>query len=277
MLDIKEAVRSAQNKYVSLARSLGDRKQRQKQKLFRFDGVKLFCESLQKGVRLSFVLVSEGKIADVINKAKSIFSDVEDSVSCPIIPVEDTLFERISEEQAPEGIICVGEYMAELHCECDGIGNIGEGENILLLESVRDPLNVGAIVRAARALGVDRIIMSRDCADIYSPKTLRASMGCLFSMKLQRVESIPNTVRALRADGRRVFGAALKTDAWRLGEIQVQKRDCVLIGNEGHGLSNEAMDACTGCVYIPMAEGVESLNAATAASVLVWEFFGRYR
>ena len=83
------------------------------------------------------------------------------------------------------------------------------------------------------------------------------------------------SVRELRDAGRRIFAAALDRDSEKLGELETRDGDCVIIGNEGHGLSREAIDSCDGTVFIPMADGVESLNAATAAAVLVWEFFGK--
>jgi TrmH family RNA methyltransferase len=129
-------------------------------------------------------------------------------------------------------------------------------------------------MRVAAALGVDRVIMSRDCADIYNSKTVRASMGAIFALKTDRVESISVAIAQLRDSGRRVFAAALDENAHKLGELEIRKGDCVLIGNEGHGISNEAIQTCDASVYIPMSEGVESLNAATAAAVLAWEFFG---
>ena len=149
-------------------------------------------------------------------------------------------------------------------------------ERVLLLESVRDPQNVGAIIRAAAAFSVDRIVMSRDCADIYNQKAVRASMGALFSMKIDRVDSVSDAICALRGGGRRVFAAALDREAQRLGDLGILPGDCVVIGNEGHGLTKEVIDASTGSVYIPMSDGVESLNAATAAAVLCWEFFGKH-
>ena len=96
-------------------------------------------------------------------------------------------------------------------------------------------------------------------------------------MKIDRVESVSRAIEALRKSGRRVFAAALDEKATRLGETEFKDGDCVVIGNEGHGLSSETIASCDASVYIPMAEGVESLNAAVAASVLMWEFFGSCR
>lgn len=272
----REVITSPQNKYVSLARGLTNKKNREKEQKFRFDGVKLMCEALKKGISISFILASDKEWSSVLEKAEKLYGIKENDIQCPVISVESSVFEKLSEEMAPEGVICVAEYEKELHSDV----NVGQSfsceahEKILILESVRDPQNVGAIVRVAAAFGVDRIIMSRDCADIYNSKTIRASMGTIFSARINRIENIPCVVKDLQGCGRRVFAAALERDSEKLGELEVKTGDCVIIGNEGHGLSQETIEACDGTVFIPMADGVESLNAATAAAVLVWEFFG---
>ena len=271
----REVITSPQNKYVSLARGLTNKKNREKEQKFRFDGVKLMCEALKKGVSVSFILASDREWSSVLEKAERLYGIKENDISCPVISVESSLFEKLSEEMAPEGVICIAEYEKKLHSEI-GAGerfSCDPSEKILILESVRDPQNVGAIVRVAAAFGVDRIVMSRDCADIYNSKTIRASMGTIFSARIDKVADMPCAVRDIRNSGRRVFAAALERDSARLGELQLKAGDCVIIGNEGHGLSQEVIEACNGTVFIPMADGVESLNAATAAAVLVWEFF----
>ena len=273
---IRETVTSSQNKYVSLARSLANKKHRENEKRFRFDGVKLLCEAVKNGLELDFLLIDEGEEQAVLEKVEKLYGVKETDIKCKAIRVASSVFDKLSEEQAPEGVISVAFYALGLHCERDEewLGDVGGDEKILLLESVRDPQNVGAIIRVSAAFGVDRIVMSKDCADIYSSKTVRASMGTLFSMKVDKVADIPCAIRNLTDSGRRVFAAALNREAQRLGEFETVKGDCVVIGNEGHGLSEEAIAACGRTVFIPMSDRVESLNAATAAAVLVWEFFG---
>lgn len=273
----KEIITSSQNKYVSLARGLANKKNRENEKKFRFDGIKLMCEALKKDVRFSYILAMDGEWSFVLEKAEKLYGITKNDILCPVILVERSLFERLSEEMAPEGVICVAEYMGERHfpLESENKFPCDRDESILILESVRDPQNVGAIVRVAAAFGVDRILMSSDCADVYNSKTLRASMGTVFGMNIHKSDDIPCLIRDLRDSGRRVFAAALDRDSQKLGEFKIEKGDCVVIGNEGHGMSADAISACNGTVFIPMADGVESLNAATAAAVLVWEFFGK--
>ena len=272
---VGEVIVSNQNKYVALARALGERKQRQKSSLFRFDGVKLLCEAAKRGVMLDFLLISEGAYESVFEKAEKLYGLDINALNCRIVVVSDVIFDKISEENAPEGVIAVAKYDTARHKELSASEiNVADGERVLLLESVRDPQNVGAILRTAAAFSVDRVVMGKDCADIYSAKTLRASMGAVFALDIDRVDSVSAAVAKLRAGGRRVYAAALDDRAEKLGQTRFSSLDCVVIGNEGHGLSKETIDACDSSVYIPMSDGVESLNAAVAAAVLMWEFFG---
>ena len=270
-----EIITSSQNKYVVLAHLLSQRKQRQKTFLYRFDGVKLLSEALTKGAEIEFLLISESAYEAVDEKLKSLCSQSLGALGCRKVVVSDSVFGKISEENAPEGVIVVARYDGERHRDCTASEiSVHADERVLFLESVRDPQNVGAILRTAAAFSVDRVIMSRDCADIYNSKTLRASMGAVFTLEIDRVDSIGAAIEAVRGCGRRVFAAALDGDALRLGETEFCAGDCVVIGNEGHGLSDETVAVCDSSVYIPMAHGVESLNAAVAAAVVMWEFFG---
>lgn len=98
-------------------------------------------------------------------------------------------------------------------------------------------------------------------------------MGTLFHQRIDRVTDMPSSIRALQKQGRCIYAAALDSTALRLGTAKLSTTDGIVIGNEGHGLSDETIAACTGCLFIPMAEGTESLNAAMAATVCMWEMF----
>ena len=197
-----EIITSSQNKYVSLARALSDRKQRQKSSLYRFDGIKLMCEAVTKGVGIEFLLVSESAYDTVTERARELYTVEIEKIGCRIVAVSDSVFEKISEENSPEGVITVARYDTQRHrvIVADEV-EANEGENILFLESVRDPSNVGAILRTAAAFSVDRVIIGKDCADIYNSKTLRASMGSVFSVRIDRVDSVPRAVARLQKLG----------------------------------------------------------------------------
>lgn len=272
-----EIITSRQNKTISLLASLQKKKAREEEKTFIFDGIKLFSEAVKSGAEIICAVINSDCADSVSEKLLSLYGIDIFSLDIKILYAIPSVFERLTDEKSPEGLVCAAKFMENIHRDIlsgDEL-EIEKNEKILMLESVRDPKNIGAIIRSARAFNVDRIIMSSDCADIYSSKTVRASMGNIFSMKIDRVESIPEAIRRIREIGREVYGAALDESARKLGHDEFASDSVVVIGNEGHGLTRESIEAATGSVYIPMAEGVESLNAGVAASVLMWEFFGK--
>lgn len=264
----KDIISSRQNRDVVETVKLADRKAREKSGLFRMDGVKLAAEAAEKGVALTRAFIRASSLERVEKELGEALSDLRCTV------VEDGVFEKMSEEKSPEGIICIGKYLDNLKkiIKIDsGDGIFADGRRIMLAESLRDPGNLGTVVRSAAALGCERLICSSDCADPYNPRALRASMGALFRTEVIFVPSMPEAISALRENGRRVFAAALDSEAKKLGSFELLPTDCFVVGNEGHGLAEETVASCTHSVYIPMRAGSESLNAAAAATVLLWE------
>ena len=264
----KDIITSRQNRDVVEAVKLLDRKGREKSRLFRIDGIKLAAEAVEKGVELSRVFVRRSSLERVESELGALLGDLRCTV------VEDGTFEKMSEEKSPEGVICIAKYLDNLKnlVKIDsGDPLFADGKRVMLAESLRDPGNLGTVVRSAAALGCERLIAGSDCADPYNPRALRASMGALFRREVVFVPSVAEAVAALRENGRRVFAAALDASARKLGSFELTRTDCFVVGNEGHGLSPETVRSCTHSVYIPMRAGSESLNAAAAATVLLWE------
>ena len=267
-------VTSRQNQAVKSVCALLDKKARRRERLFRFDGIKLLREAVAKGLQIELVAVSEaigdGAYAVVRSLIESGAID-----SKKILYVSEQVFDKMSEEESPEGVITVARFIASRHRELATVEeySIEQGKRILLAESLRDPGNLGTVIRTAAALGIERLIITDDCADIYNPKTVRAAMGGLFSLDIDvvRTSELPTLIGALRAGGRRIYAAALTENAQEIGSIELARGDAFLIGNEGHGLSSEAIKAASGEAIIPMTEGSESLNAAAAAAICIWE------
>lgn len=268
-----EMITSRQNPLVTLTVKLADRKHREREGLFRFDGKKLFLEALAADIPLYAVLLS-ASTAEAILHAAAAYKLAD---GCRLVTLPDDLFCRISEERAPEGVIVLAHALAGLHRTLDVTewskqAPARNAARVLFLESVRDPGNLGTIIRSARAFGTDLLVLSADCADIYNPRVLRAAMGTLFKQPIVRTPDLAAVIRAYRETGR-VFAATLDENAVTLGTNPFMAGDAVVVGNEGHGLSPEVIEAATGSIFIPMAEGVESLNAGVAASVLLWELW----
>jgi len=198
-------------------------------------------------------------------------SGTADRISCPVYTVTESIFEKISTEKSPEGVLSVIKDIDFLHKRYIIYGRDSFCDSKIVLCGVRDPGNLGTMIRTAYAFGVDRVFVSRDCADLWSPKTLRASMGTMFRQPISVIDDEPSFAGRLRAAGCEVYAAALRRDAMKLGGFRMPERVCFAVGNEGHGLSDELIDACVNTVFIPMNPGCESLNAASAATTLIWE------
>ncbi len=144
---------------------------------------------------------------------------------------------------------------------------------ILLAEDMQDPGNVGTLIRTAAAFGFDGVLLSGACADPWGPKAVRASMGGVFRLGIRERTDPAEAMKELAAAGLPVYAAALAVPSERAGRLRFPPAFALAIGNEGHGLRPETISAAEKLVRIPMAPGAESLNAAAAAAVLMWEAF----
>lgn len=142
-------------------------------------------------------------------------------------------------------------------------------ERAIVLENLQDPGNVGTVIRTANAFNIDAVILVGACADLYNPKTVRASMGAIFRQRVLQM-SIEELEAFAEEQALPLFGAALSDNAADLRNVEIH-RAAVAIGSEGRGLSDELLGVCGGEIIIPMNPDSESLNAAVAASVIMWE------
>ena len=265
-------ITSKQNPKIKGVCALAEKRDREAARLFRFDGVKLLIEAIEKGVEIDSVYIRESSFVRIRERLGERFSLINGD---RIILVGDSVFEKMSLEKAPEGVITVAKHIDKIRkiTKIENVELPKAQECVFLAESLQDPGNLGTLIRSAAALGIDRVVVSADSADVYNPKTIRAAMGGLFYISVDRVEQdvFSEYIGALQAAGRRVFAAALDDKAETLDKLALQAGDCFVIGNEGHGLTSETIDACDGSVIIPMRDEVESLNAAAAAVILMWE------
>jgi TrmH family RNA methyltransferase len=222
---------------------------------------------------VTHILVNEEK-ADRIDALLSEFEDDLRHENCRVIYLSDSAFSKISTEKAPQGIISIIKYL-DFFRNLDIIYKedffVFESERALSLYSLRDPGNLGAVIRSASAFGVKHIILSADSADVYNPKTVRAAMGTLFGVKITIVRDFKSFIDAAKSCGRSVYAAELTSGAKSVKEIKLTPSDIFIIGNEGHGIPDDISAACSASVYIPISAGVESLNASVAAAVFMWE------
>ncbi|MCQ2432533.1 MAG: RNA methyltransferase [Clostridia bacterium] len=268
-----QSITSRSNPLIIETGKLAEKKYRQRMHLFCFEGRKLLGEAIEKNVALERIFVTEqarNTCADFLALLDEKYPDL------PVFSVPESVYEKISGENAPQGVFCVAKALDNLifyntiYKKRSHFPTIIK-EKILVCDGMRDPGNLGTVIRTANALGFDRLVLSSDCADVYNPKVVRAAMGALFRMPLDITDDTPAYLASLREAGYDVRAAALRPDAQPLGSFPVTEDTVFVIGNEGHGLSDAVIDTCSGTVIIPMAEGAESFNAAIAASLLMWE------
>ncbi len=269
---LRDIISSRTNPTVKWAASLADKKGRTESRAFIAEGEKLSFEALRRHLPVTHIFVREDRLEQLLPRIREY--DDSSYADCQVICLSEGAFSKISTEKAPQGIISVIKYL-DFFCNMDIIYKedffIPSGERALSLYSLRDPGNLGAVIRSAVAFGVQHIVLSADSADIYNPKTVRAAMGTMFGVKISIVSDFESFVTAAKESGRRIFTAELRDGAKSIKDIGLTGDDIFVIGNEGHGIPTEISSACTGSVYIPISEGAESLNASVAAAVFMWE------
>lgn len=262
-------ITSRHNPLICEVSALLKKRERESAGRFIIDGAKLCCEYIRLiGAPVYLFLCESYK-----NRYDGMLRALEEETGAQLFVtvVSDGAFTKLTEQKAPDGIIAVGESerLGYELLDCSGSYDFAS-ERIIALCSLRDTGNVGTVLRTALALGYDRVLLSSDCADLLSPKTLRASMGAVFAIKVSVCEDLCDAVSFVRAAGRRVFCAELRENSLPLESIALSATDVFIVGNEGHGITPEVSAASNGSVYIPISEQSESLNAAVAASILMW-------
>lgn len=181
--------------------------------------------------------------------------------------LSDAVFAHVSDTKTPQGILAV---VKKMEYGMEDILKEPEKAMLLILDKLQDPGNLGTIFRTAEAAGVSGVILSSDCVDIYNPKVIRSTMGAVYRLPFLYTDDIPGAAAGLKQNGIRLYAAHL--EGRNTYDCENYRTGCAfLIGNEGSGLREEAA-ACADCrIRIPMCGHAESLNAAVAAAVLVFE------
>lgn len=257
-----ERITAKNNEKVKSAVSIRDSvKARRETGLFFLEGARLCTDAAENGVGISrafFTSKAMDKYAEYVNA---------------IIPTADECYEiseeiavKLSDTQNPQGVFCV--------CRSDvtaaEISNINPDGKYIFLENVQDPSNLGAVSRTAEALGIDGMIICGGC-DIYNPKALRASMGSALRLSIMTCDDAVGLIRELGSKGMLTLASTPDSSAQLITEVPMNGGVVCVVGNEGNGVTQEVMSASAKRVTIPMNGRAESLNASTAAAILIWE------
>ncbi|HHX69929.1 MAG: RNA methyltransferase [Miniphocaeibacter sp.] len=244
-------IESKDNKEFKKLKSLKTNSGRKKNKLFLIEGKKMLIEAFESKVSIKNIIINE----DFKN-----LNILKDS-NVNIILLKNSLFNEITEMKNPEGIMA----------SCDFLKNetIDFNNNLLILDNIRDPGNMGTIIRTAESFGYNNILLINGCVNIYNYKVLRSSMGSIFRVNLKEIELKDlNTLKNTHL----LYSMALSNSAESIYNMTDIKKHAIIIGNEANGVNKKIIDISDKNVIIPISKNVESLNAAIAASVTMFYF-----
>ncbi len=246
---------STQNPQIKLWRKLKTSKGRLEQGLFIAEGKKLSFEAIMHARARALLVVaqSEGELAELLELANS--RGVE------AIVVSRAVMEVICDTKTPQDALVIASVPEQTPPRYT--------KTVVALENIADPGNVGAIIRTADAAGVDTVVLTCGCAAAYSPKVIRASMGSIFHINIHTSGEFYEELIAMKASGYSIIAGSLGGGAEFPGG-----KCCILVGNEGSGLTQQAISECTHSYKIPMPGNAESLNVAVAASIMIYKANG---
>lgn len=242
-----EHITSLKNPKVAAWKALKDRKGRRESGCFLVEGRKMVEEALASAFDVEAVLVQEGL-------------ELPTGLTMPVYELPEHVLAAVCDTKTPQGIAAVVRMKEQSAL----------GKHIVVLDGVQDPGNVGTIIRTADAAGLDGVLLSTQCADVFSPKVLRATMGSIFRMNLRTTDDLPGELTKLREKGYSILSSQLDGTPFYERE-KVAEQFALVIGNEGNGVSEQVQQTATHRVRLPMRGGAESLNAAIAAAIMMYE------
>ena len=255
-------ITSVSNSRVKRIVSLNQKaKDRRREDCYVVEGIKMFLEAPVE--EIEEVYVSEDFDLSVCR---------EKLAALPWEQVTAEVFRKMSDTAAPQGILCV---MRRKHYGLEQLLS-SPAPLLMLLEDLQDPGNLGTILRTGEGAGIDGVILSRESADIYNPKTIRSTMGSIYRVPFVYAEDFGAAIEELKRRGILLYAAHLRGQVW-YDEPDYRGASAFLIGNEGNGLKPETADRADVCMKIPMQGQVESLNAAMASGILMYESFRQRR
>lgn len=266
-----DVIQSVHNPLVKRLYHLLERKGRDEQGRFLVEGAHLVEEALNSGAEVITVLYDSSREMDpacrrAIDKRAG---------EVQVIPASAAVLAKLSETKTPQGIVAeVKKTGHDWHAWLQAAAN--RDYLLLMLDEIQDPGNLGTMLRTAEAAGVDAVILGKGSVDLYNGKVVRATMGALYRLPVFS-RLLPEAAAELKRQGAQVLVSSLQENSLAYDEADYAGKTAIVIGNEGRGVSRAMSEAADRFVHIPLYGRAESLNAAVAAGILVYEAQRRRR
>ncbi len=265
-------IQSTENPIIKRAMSLKQRKGREEEGAYLIEGLNLCREGLGRADDMEVLLIRESSYSQGTDKELATIIELSRKKSVKAVLLEDKIFDRLMDTQTPQGLAAI---MRCRFFDEDGFfeaSNAVSPGNLLVLDRIQDPGNAGTLLRTAEAAGCGGIIALKGTVDLYSPKVVRAAAGSLFRLPLLLSEDPGEMVKLLHSRGKRVVVATPYCSSYYF-RVPMDGDMAFVIGNEAGGVSKTFLDMSDIRIKIPMQNPVESLNAAVAGGILMYEAF----
>lgn len=256
-------ISSKQNRLVKLARKISSGIEKGRRDLFLIEGVRLVEEALAEKIEIEHIFVSPK--LESTGRGRALLARIE-ALDLPLVRARDEVLASISEVKTPQGIIALAKKRA---WSLSDLLPSRAPALLLVACQVRDPGNLGALLRAADAAGATGALLCTGCADPYNPKTARAAMGALFRLPLLALGFAP--IKDFLRENKIQLVAAHQRAQLKHTDIDFKRPTALAIGGEAEGLPEEVLAAADTTARIPMSPAVESLNAAIAGAIFLYE------
>lgn len=233
-------------------------KKRRECGLFILEGTRLCSEALREDISVCEMFYTASVLASHSDLIKGLEKRAEFSDE-----VSESVFAKLSDTCSPQGVLLTVSFKNAITPASTG--------RFIAFERVSDPSNLGAAARTAEALGFSGIILSKNGVDPFSPKSLRASMGALLRLPVIYSDDFLRTLEDYKQKGFKINGTVVNSDAMHINKIKFTENEVTVIGNEANGMTDDAKKVCDRLITIPMSGKAESLNAAAAAAIVMWE------
>ncbi|AKL94508.1 tRNA/rRNA methyltransferase SpoU [Clostridium aceticum] len=258
----KQVITSQQNKLIKHIKALENKKNRKIHGQFMIEGIRIIEECILHEVPIEYLLYTEDVEAvqggrELLERGIKKYKSYE---------VEKKLFDTLSHTETPQGIMAVVNIQDH---SLDTL-NIKEDAFFLILDRIQDPGNMGTIIRTAEAAGADAVVLTKGCVDPYNNKTIRATMGALFHIPIIEVNDNNTWIEVLKKGHVKLIASNLNTD-YDYTKVDYRGKIAIIIGNEANGIDENLLHYVDLSIKIPILGKIESLNASTAAAILIYK------
>jgi len=256
-------ITSTSNPIIKELKSLHKKKYRYQYKKYFLEGIRSVEECIKYNSKIEYIIYSESLLG--LNGGAKLYEDIL-KLNITIIKTTDQILKSVSDTDNPQGIIAVVNFKESKLEEL--VSN--DKSLFIILDSIQDPGNMGTIIRTCDAFNVDGVIISEGSVDLYNPKTIRSTMGSIFHIPIVFSENILDTVKYLKSNEITIMSTALE-DSTDIHNVDLNRPVAIIIGNEANGVRNELLSVSNANIKIPMPGKAESLNAAIASSIVIYE------